>query len=400
MRKETFAVITGGGTAGHVTPALAIGRALVEHGRSPSAILYVGSRRGLEARLVPEAGFEVSLLPGRGLTRRLELRNVVAVLGLAVAMVGAVVLLARRRPTVVVSVGGYAGFACAAAAVVLRIPLVLANADAVPGAANRLLGRFAKASAVAFEGTPLPRAVVTGTPVRKEFASADASSEGKREARARLGLPEDDFVVAAFGGSLGSRRLNEAVIGMVGAWSGSRRMAIYHVLGRRDWSELSAVIPRPTSEAVLYRAVEYEERMADLLVAADVVACRAGATSVAELSVVGRPAVLVPFPRAPRDHQTANAMVLVRAGAAVCVSDPELTSSRLGEIMGELMRDPQRLASMERAARTVGHPDAADAVASLVEECARPTPRGSGPRASERDQFSDGGEGVLVRGQP
>lgn len=374
MRRRTYAVITGGGTAGHVMPALALGRALVDRGHTPGSITYVGSRRGLERRLVPEAGFEITLLPGRGISRRFELRNVAAIIGLVVAMGRALGILARRRPAVVVSVGGYAGFASGAAAVALRVPLVLVNADSLPGAANRMLGRFAKANAVAFAGTPLPRKVLTGTPVRPDFTRADLSAAGRRDARHRLGLPRDGVVVAVYGGSLGARRLNQAVLGMVRSWGGHPPAAVHHVIGRRDWPELAAEADALSAHHPSYRAVEYEERMADLLVAADLVACRAGATSIAELTVVGRPAVLVPFPDAPGDHQTVNAMEMVRAGAAVCIPDAELNPQRLAGAVESLVADPDRLDAMGRAARSLGRPDAAEAVATLVERWARPVP--------------------------
>jgi UDP-N-acetylglucosamine--N-acetylmuramyl-(pentapeptide) pyrophosphoryl-undecaprenol N-acetylglucosamine transferase len=161
---RAFALVTGGGTAGHVQPALAIGEALVARGHELATILYVGSRRGMEGRLVPEAGFEVALLPGRGIQRRLTPENIGAVVGLLVACALALVIVVRRRPRVVVTVGGYAGLPCAVAAIVLRVPLVVVSCDAVAGASNRLVARFARKCAVAFEGTSLPNQVVTGAP--------------------------------------------------------------------------------------------------------------------------------------------------------------------------------------------------------------------------------------------
>jgi UDP-N-acetylglucosamine--N-acetylmuramyl-(pentapeptide) pyrophosphoryl-undecaprenol N-acetylglucosamine transferase len=370
-------------------PALALGRALVDRGHTPGSITYVGSRRGLERRLVPEAGFEITLLPGRGISRRFELRNVAAIVGLVVAMGRALGILARRRPAVVVSVGGYAGFASGAAAVALRVPLVLVNADSLPGAANRMLGRFAKANAVAFAGTPLPRKVLTGTPVRPDFTRADLSAAGRRDARRRLGLPREGVVVAVYGGSLGARRLNQAVLGMVRSRGGHPPAVVHHVIGRRDWPELAAEADALSAHHPSYRAVEYEERMADLLVAADLVACRAGATSIAELTVVGRPAVLVPFPDAPGDHQTVNAMEMVRAGAAVCIPDAELNPQRLAGAVESLVGDPDRLDAMGRAARSLGRPDAAEAVATLVERWARPVPV-AGARVGEENRTRPG----------
>ncbi|MDP8976693.1 MAG: UDP-N-acetylglucosamine--N-acetylmuramyl-(pentapeptide) pyrophosphoryl-undecaprenol N-acetylglucosamine transferase, partial [Actinomycetota bacterium] len=293
-----------------------------------------------------------------------------AVLGLGLAAVRALRLLARWRPAAVLSVGGYAGVPCAAAAVLLRVPLVLHDQNAVPGLANRLAGRFARASAVSFDGTPLPRAVVTGNPVRPEVLAADRSPDGRRAARQALGLPDTGLVLAVFGGSLGARRINEAVAALVQAWSPGIELTLYHVVGSRDWGSRSW--PRQAArEGVGYQAVEYEERMPLLLAAADLALCRAGGTSVAELAAVGLPSILVPLPSAPGDHQTANARALVRAGAAVMVSDDELDANRLGAELEAILADRSRIEAMGQAALGLARPDAAERVAALVESHAR-----------------------------
>jgi UDP-N-acetylglucosamine--N-acetylmuramyl-(pentapeptide) pyrophosphoryl-undecaprenol N-acetylglucosamine transferase len=364
---KAFAVLAGGGTAGHVVPALAIGRALVARGHDPSTIHFVGSRRGIDGRLVPPAGFPLTLLPGRGLARKLTLQNVASLAAFAVALVRAVVLLARLRPSVVVSMGGYAAAPAGLAARVFRIPLVLAEQNAVPTATHRLLRRFAAASAVPFDGTPLPNAVVTGNPVRPEILAVDRSDAGKRAARAALGLPEQGTVIAAVGGSLGSRTINEAVIGLATAWRDRDGIAIRHAIGDRDWEASQPRVAAATGGRLVYQAVRYEERMPELLAAADLVVSRSGG-SVAELAVVGRAAILVPLPIAPYDHQAANAQVLVRAGAAIMLRDHEVTTERLAAEIDALLAEPGRLERMGEAARTVGHPDAAVRVADLVVE--------------------------------
>ena len=366
MSTRPFAVITGGGTAGHVLPALAIGRALVDAGHRAATLHFVGSRRGMEARLVPAAGFTVTLLPGRGLSRRFTWANAAALAGLVVAAGRGFWLLARRRPAVVISVGGYAGLPVALAAVVLRIPLVVVEQNAVPGAANRLAGRFARASAVSFPGTSLPRALLTGNPVREEVVEVARHPARRAEAREALGLPSGARVVAAFGGSLGARRINEAVLGLARAWSGRAGVAIRHIVGERDWDSVSTRSPE-VGGGLIYQAVRYEDRMEQVYAAADVAVCRAGASTVAELMVAGLPAVLIPLPGAPGDHQTANARALAAAGAAVIVPDVEATPERLGAELDALLGDDARLAAMSRAARAMGRPDAARAVAALAE---------------------------------
>lgn len=369
-------MITGGGTGGHVLPALAIATALVERGHDPASIVLVGSRRGLDASLAGMEGFERVLLPGRGIVRRASLSNVTAAAGMASALGRSLVLLRRRRPSVVVSVGGYAGFPCALAAVVERVPLVLANVEAAPGAAHRLLARFALAAAVAFDGSPLPRAVVTGTPVRPAMGRLDRSPAGRLAARGALGLPPAGPVLAVVGGSLGSRRINHAVAAMARQWevaeeTGGHPLGIHHVVGRRDWVDPPARGPEARRPGLWYHAVEYEERMAELLTAADLFVGRSGLNTVAELTVAGVPSILIPLPRAPRDHQSANAAALAREGAAVVLADEDCTPAKLSRLVKELLADPVRLEKMAAAAASLGRPDAAGNVAALADLHAR-----------------------------
>ncbi len=383
MRRERFALIAGGGTGGHVLAGLSVARALVRRGHPAATIELVGSRRGQESALLAGAGFPFVLLPGRGIVRRLRLRelvpNFVAASGLAAATVWCLVRLARRRPAVVVSVGGYASLPAAAAAVVLRVPLVLVNLDAVPGAVHRLLGRWAAASALAFESTALPRSQVTGAPLRPEITEVTRSVQRRRQARAALGLPEERRTIVVFGGSLGARRLNEAACVLAQRWADRRDLTLYHITGTRDFAEVTRRTRRwrvdhpnaADADGLCYRLVAFEDRMPLVYEAADVAVCRAGALTVAELAAVGLPAVLVPLPGAPGDHQSANAAVLARQGGAVVVPDGECDADRLEAVVGALVSDAGRLEAMAAAARAVGRPDAADRVAELVVAHAR-----------------------------
>lgn len=357
-------MIAGGGTAGHVLPGMAVAEELVSRGIDRADIVWFGSRRGLEMTLVPPAGFELVPLGGRGIQRRLTLDNVGAVAGLIGAIVGAIVRFGRIRPRVVLTLGGYASVAGAIAAVVWRVPLVVAEQNASAGAANRLMGRFARACAVPVEGTGLPRAVVCGNPVRAEIAAVDTATD-RASARRALDVPDDVVLIGVFAGSLGARRINDAVVGLAERWADRSDIFIHHVLGARDADEVAP--PRTPADGLRYRAVAYEEHMADLLAAADVVVCRSGGTTVAELGVVGVAAVLVPFPRAPRDHQRANAAALVDAGAAVIVSDSELTVDRLEAELDPIVSEGGRAADMAQRGRAVGRRDAASAIADLLE---------------------------------
>ncbi len=378
---RTFALLTGGGTAGHVQPALAVGEALVARGHGRASVLFVGSRRGLEARLVPEAGFEVVLLPGRGIQRRLTLANIGAVAGLLIACVLALRILVRRRPGVVVTVGGYAGLPCAVAAILLRVPLVVVSYDAVPGASNRLVARYARKCAVAFEGTGLPNEVVTGAPLREAVLRADRSPAGREAARGSIGVPPGRQLLAVAGGSLGARRLNEAAVGLAESWASRDDISIYHVAGDRNLAATAAQAaglglgPAAGSRGGLdYRLVGYERQMPALLAACDLAICRAGASTVAELAAIGTPSLLVPLPGAPHDHQTRNAEALTKLGAAVLVRDDECTPEGLSAIVEPLLAEPARLEQMGAAAVAAGHRDAADKVAQLVESVSQGAP--------------------------
>ncbi len=401
-------VVAGGGTAGHVMPALSIAEALVERGYSRDSIGFVGSRRGLEATLVPRAKFPLELMPGRGIPRRLSPAVLGAVAGIGWAFVLSVVSLLRHRPRAVVTVGGYAGFPAALAARLCRIPVVVAESNAVAGISNRLASRFAAGCAVAFPGTGLRNEVVTGNPVRPAITAIGEDPNARARAREELGLPADRFTVLAFGGSLGARRINEATTGMCRALSGRSDIAVRHVFGRRDWpgtqraisevfgavgsdishgepaqdpvgSDISHGEPAqdPVGQAgpprghLLYQAVEYEDRMDLALAAADLIVSRAGATTVAEVCAASRAALLVPLPGSPGDHQGANARVLEQGGAAVVLPDGACTGEELAAVITDLATDPARTQCMGRNARALARPGAAQAIAELVERCAR-----------------------------
>jgi UDP-N-acetylglucosamine--N-acetylmuramyl-(pentapeptide) pyrophosphoryl-undecaprenol N-acetylglucosamine transferase len=373
-------VIAGGGTAGHVVPSLQIARALVDRGHSAGSVELYGSRRGQESAVWPPLEFPYTLLAGRGIRRSVRpaalWANLGAVLGLLWAVMRAVASFAAHRPRAVVVVGGYASFAAAVAAVVTRVPLVLVHIDAVPGAVSGLFSRFAVANTVAFAGMDLPRMHVTGTPIRPELTALDRSDTGRRHARSELGLPADRQTVTSFGGSLGAGRINTAVADLARRWSDCEGISVFHVTGRRDFEKFALPVPSAGAPAehgagLRYEVVAYEDRMPEFFRAADVCVCRAGANTVAELSVTGVPAILVPLPGAPRDHQTHNARALVQAGAAVLIPDPECDGQRLSAELNALLADPVRLAAMGEAARGLGHADAAARIAELVDAHAR-----------------------------
>ncbi|MGQ0830154.1 MAG: undecaprenyldiphospho-muramoylpentapeptide beta-N-acetylglucosaminyltransferase [Microthrixaceae bacterium] len=365
----TYAIVTGGGTAGHVLPALAIAEAIVAAGHRRESVHYVGSLRGIEASLVPPTGFPMTLLPGRGIQRRLTPANVTAAGGLLIAVARSILLVRRLRPAIVIAVGGYASVAVALAAALWRVPVVVAEQNAVPGAANRLIARFARVSAVSYPGTTLPRAVVTGNPVRAEILEIDPARD-RHAARRAFGVGEGRRLVLVVGGSLGARRINRAVLDALPRWADRGDLSIHHIVGARDWEEVER--SSSTDLARLeYRRVRYEENMPAALAAADVAICRSGASTCFELAAVGLPAVLVPSPHVTADQQTRNARPLAEAGGAILVPDAELDGSRLVREVDALLGDDTRRAAMAQAALAWARPNAASEIAGLAAEHAR-----------------------------
>jgi UDP-N-acetylglucosamine--N-acetylmuramyl-(pentapeptide) pyrophosphoryl-undecaprenol N-acetylglucosamine transferase len=365
----TFAVVTGGGTAGHVLPALAIAEALVDAGHEPSEIHYVGARRGIETRLLPSTPFASTFLDVTGLQRRLDPRglgaNVAMVGKLARAVIQAGALLGRLRPRVVVSVGGYASLPAVLAARARRLRVVAVSYDRRPGLATRLTARFAAASAVAFPDSPLPRATVTGAPVRRAVRAVDRARD-RDAARRALDLPLDRFVVAVTGGSQGSGVLNDAVRAYVLEHAADRGLAVRQIVGERFLG--GAGPPRDGATGVLHQIVGYDDRLELTYAAADVLVGRGGASTVAEVAVTGIPAVLVPWSGAAEDHQTWNVAWLADQDGAVTLREPELPG--LGGVLERLRHDEGERARLAERAAAAGAVNRSGALAGLIERVA------------------------------
>jgi len=360
-------VITGGGTGGHVFPMQAIAEALSAHGLTPRDLRYVGSRRGQEGVLLGSSGISLTLLPGRGLRRSWRVKdlvaNAVAAVGLVTSVVVALGLMRRWRPSVVVSVGGYAAFATSFAAVCWRVPLVLVEFDATPGAVHRVVGRFAVKRCCAFPAAG-DNVVVTGAPLRESIEDIDRSTGARDDAKSRLSPPidHDRAVVVVMTGSLGSGRVNAAVHDLADQWSDRHDRALVHVTGRRDYVEYLAL--KPLSDGLDYRVVAFAD-MEELWQVADVAVCRAGAITVAELTALAIPSVLVPLPGAPHDHQTKNAQQVERAGGAMVVSDSDCTGATLAVALDAIM-EPATLDAMVTGAASLAHHGAANAIARVI----------------------------------
>lgn len=364
---STFAVVTGGGTRGHVIPALALLEMLVDAGYDRSNLHYVGSVAGVEASMVPEAGFASTLLRIGGLRRSVAASALVRNLLLPVAVLRATTeartLLRRIRPEVVVSVGGYASVPACLAAGWLGIPVVTCSYDRTPGLATRLQARTAVASAVAYLPSSLPRAVPAGAPVRREVRTLDVASR-RDPARAALGLPLGRTVVAVVGGSLGSALLNEVAVRLTG-----RGATVLHLCGDRYAGSVPIADEVTDDDGILaYRRIPSIESMADVYAASDLVVCRSGASTIAEVATIGIASVQVPWRGAAGDHQLLNATTLGDAGAAVVVDDESVP--RIVEEVDRLVADAAARDALARHARSAGASHRRARLVEVVESAA------------------------------
>jgi UDP-N-acetylglucosamine--N-acetylmuramyl-(pentapeptide) pyrophosphoryl-undecaprenol N-acetylglucosamine transferase len=348
-------VIAAGGTAGHVVPALAVADALRADG---ARVVFVGGERA-ERTMVPEAGYELRPIAVEGLSRTNPLRAARAAMKAVGAVVAARRILGEVRPDAVLGAGGYVAGPVGLAAVARRVPMVLAEADSHLGLTNRALARWARRVCLAFpiEGRSGERYLVTGRAVPPPATNRAA-------ARKRFGLTDGETCVLVFGGSLGARTINEAAVeALPGA-----PFRVLHASGVRDYPALRERLG--ADPPANYDLREYITPFGEALLASDLCVARSG-SSIFEIAAHGRPAILVPYPHATGDHQTANARWMQRAGAAVVVPDAQLTPARLLAEIEALLADPARLEAMGRASAGLGRPDAAQRIADEVLAAAR-----------------------------
>ncbi len=361
----TFAVVTGGGTSGHVLPALAVAEALVAHGHDAATIRYVGCTRGIETRLLPATPFPHVFYDVVGFQRSLSRRNLAFVPKMLRATRRAISAFRADRPRVVVSVGGYASMPAVFAARRLKIPVVVVSYDRTPGRASRLAARRAAACAVAFENSPLPNAELTGAPIRRQILDVDRVGD-RAAARERLGLDADRFVVAVMGGSQGSGVLNGAIGAYVAAHRDDTGLAVRHVAGERFAADVAPLDVGVSG--VVHQVIGYEDDMPAVYAAVDLLIGRGGASTVHEVAVTGTPAILVPWANAAEDHQTDNVRWLAEREAAVLL--PEADLDRLGDEIERLRHDDAARTALGAAAAERGEVHRSGALARLIERVA------------------------------
>jgi UDP-N-acetylglucosamine--N-acetylmuramyl-(pentapeptide) pyrophosphoryl-undecaprenol N-acetylglucosamine transferase len=359
--KPLRVVIAGGGTGGHLYPGIAVARELLR--RSPESVVsFAGTARGIESRVLPREGFQLDLLRSAGLKGTSAAGWLRGAALLPLSALDAWRIVSRRSPDVVIGVGGYSSGPIVLVAALRRVPTMLLEQNAVPGVTNRTLARVVKAAAVTFETTATyfgRRAFVAGNPVRPEFLAGGGAPDERRAGPARILI---------FGGSQGAHAINVAMVEAAPRLAARPgRVAITHQTGERDLELVRDGYRRAGLEA---RVEPFLFTMDREMTAADLVVCRAGATTIAELTAAGRPAVFIPLPTAADDHQRRNAEVLAAAGAAELIEQKDLTGERLAARIVALAGDDARRAAMAAAARRLARPDAARVIVDKVIELA------------------------------
>src|SRR5215831_11689397 len=345
------AILAGGGTGGHVIPALAIANQLnTDYG---AEILFIGTVRGIENRLVPAAGYPLHLVRVGALKNVSLVTRLKTAFDLPRALWDAGGMLSEFAPDVVIGVGGYASGPAMLSAVIKHIPTLAFEPNVVPGFANRIVARLVSGAAVHFEETSkyFRRATVTGVPVRQAFFEIPPK---------RGGTP----TLLVFGGSQGAHAINEAMIRCLPVLQREAPgIHIIHQTGERDYNDALAAYKSHQESSEVFKFIE---DMPGAFARADLVVCRSGASTVAEVTAAGKPAVFVPFPRAADDHQRVNAEALARHGAAIVVEESKLEGVWLAESIAALLQDPQHLRKMSQAARELAHPNAARDIAAMA----------------------------------
>ncbi|WP_028116203.1 undecaprenyldiphospho-muramoylpentapeptide beta-N-acetylglucosaminyltransferase [Ferrimonas senticii] len=347
-------LVMAGGTGGHVFPALAVARQLREQGWQ---VQWLGTAERMEARLVPQHGFEIKFIDIKGVRGNGLLRKLLAPLQILKATVQALQIQRQFKPDVVLGMGGYASGPGGIAAWLRRTPLVLHEQNAVAGATNKILARFASKTLVAFADV-LPQSQHVGNPVRRELI---------RLGDAQPVIANEQLKVLVVGGSLGAKALNDAVPAAVGRIAAETHITVWHQVGRGNLEAVNSQWQQ-NAPGVGAQVTEFIDDMAAAYAWADVVISRAGALTVAELAATGRPAILVPFPQAVDDHQTRNAEALVACGAAVLQPQSTLTAKGLAAQLLAFSHNPEQLNQMAQAARQAAVLDATEQVAAICEQ--------------------------------
>lgn len=353
-------LIAAGGTGGHIYPGIAIAKEIMRRDES-SEVLFVGTSRGLEKRIVPENGFQLSLITSAGLKSVGIIGKLKGLGVLPISFIESARLLREFRPDVVVGAGGYVSGPVLLVASLLRFPTLVMDSNALPGFTNRKLARFVDKAALTFDEAVAyfgDKGVVTGNPVRKEFFEVPPKLRGEKTN------------ILVFGGSQGARAINNAMMQALPLLeTRNNKLAVVHQTGEGDFEKT-----RETYNRSGITDFEVRPFISDMFVEfgkADLVICRAGATTCAELGAAGKASIMVPLPTAADDHQRKNAEAFEKAGASRMLLQADLNGEKLASLVSEMIDEPEKIAAMEEAARKLGRADAAEAAVDLVESLIR-----------------------------
>lgn len=348
-------IIAGGGTGGHLFPGIAIAREFQK--RDPNIkILFVGTRKGIESEVLPKEKLQLKTILSSGLKGRLSWHTFIALGEIPIALVQSFWILVNFRPNLVLGVGGYVTGPFVLMARFLRIPAVIQEQNLIPGITNRILGRIANKIFIAFEKSkkyfPENKVEVTGNPVREEYYES------------KIKTKESRFNVLIFGGSRGAGTINHAMAQALDFLSEDK--GSLHFIHQTGQEQFQTILAEYRAKNMSMEVSSFIFNMADFFQRSNLVICRAGATTIAELTACGKAAILIPFPYAANNHQQLNAELLVEEGAAIMIKDSELTGKKLAELIKELMRHPERINKMERASARLAKKEAGK---KIVDQC-------------------------------
>lgn len=361
-------IIAGGGTAGHINPGLAIAKYIKQ--KSPDAeIIFVGTKNGLETKLIPREGFELKLIKVRGFKRKLSLDTLKAVKELFQGILEARRVIKEYKPDLVIGTGGYVCGPVLFNASRMKIPTLVHEQNAFPGVTNRILSRFVDTVAISFKESKKffkdeGKLILTGNPIRSEMLQTD-----RNNSRTKLGLSQDKPVVVIFGGSRGAEKINESVCRMLLEHYDEKDFSMVFATGEDQFEKISGRLADRNFNTV--SVTPYIYNMADVMASADLMICRAGAITISELTALGVPSIIIPSPYVTANHQEHNARALEEQGAAVVILEKDIDGSILYQQIMSLLKDKEQLGKMSRNARKMGITNASEKIYSIIQDLLR-----------------------------
>lgn len=355
-------IIAGGGTGGHLFPGIAVAERLRKEGIRD--ILFIGTVNGIEARVIPREGYRIEFIRSSGLVGKSILKTLQGILNIFLSIIDSIKIIRSYRPDAVIGVGGYASFAPVLVSRFFGIPTVILEQNSIPGLANRVLSRLASAVCITYHESfnffPSRKTILTGNPIRARIL------EGSREGGMRLfGLSPQKYTVFIFGGSSGARNINRAVMDSLPYLSEMKELLQFlHQTGDSDYEHVREAYRKYSMTGTV---APFIYQMPEAYAVADLIISRAGATTLAEITALGKAAILIPYPHAAQRHQEFNAKKLHDMGAAIMIPERELTGERLAREIKRLLKDESLRKDLEKNSRAFGRPDATGAVVDLIE---------------------------------